>query len=72
MQTFDGVPIEIGMLVYLLQVPVMRQHEFKIGKVEKITAKTVHVRYAKDSRWQHKPEDGVEKRYPDQLIAVKG
>lgn len=71
MKTLDGTPIEVGMKVYLLQVPVMGSHEFKTGLVEKMSAKTVSVRYAKNDRWCRVPEEQVVKRYPEQLIAVK-
>lgn len=68
--TLDGTPIEVGMLVYLLQVPVIGQHEFKVGTVHKISDKTVHVSYPKKDRWGTR-ENGIVKRYPEQLIAVK-
>lgn len=71
MKTLDGTTIELGMEVYLLQVPVIGQHEFKIGTVHKITDKTVHVSYPKKDRWGTR-ENVIVKRYPDQLIAKKG
>lgn len=69
MKTLDGTPIELGMEVYLLQVPVHGQHEFKIGKVEKLTDKVVHVSYDR-ARWVS-VENTTVKRYPEQLIAKK-
>lgn len=70
--TFDGVPIVEGMEVILLQVPVMGQHEFKHGKVVKISAKTVHVEYMRKERWSYNGEEpATVKRQPEQLIAVR-
>lgn len=71
MKTLDGTPIELGTEVYLLQVPIIGQHEFKVGTVHKITDKTVHVSYPKKDRWGTR-ENVIVKRYPDQLIAKKG
>jgi hypothetical protein len=70
MKTLDGTPITVGMKVYLLQVPVLGQHEFKVGIVERVSDKTVHVNYPKKDRWGSR-ENGTVKRYPEQLIAKK-
>lgn len=68
MKTLDGTPIEVGLVVYLLQVPVVSGHEFKVGMVEKITAKTIHVSYTRKDRWGEN-ENTTVYRYPEQLIA---
>ena len=69
--TLDGTEIKEGMEVYLLQVPVVREHEFKIGKVVKVSAKTVHVSYNRKERWMREDEIATVKRQPYQLIAVE-
>lgn len=69
--TLDGTEITVGMEVYLLQVPVMREHEFKIGKVVKISDKTVHVSYNRSDRWSREDEIAIVKRQPHQLITVE-
>lgn len=72
MKTFDGTIIEVGAKVYILQVPVLRQHEFKIGTVVKVTDKQVWVQYERcSSRYNYEPEVQVVKRYPEQLIAMQ-
>jgi len=71
MQTLDGVSIEEGLKVYLLQTPVLQQHEFLIGTVVKISSKTVHVQCFKRDKW-YSVKESVVLRSPNQLIAVRG
>ena len=69
MKTLNGKTIEVGMKVYLLQVPVLRQHTFKVGTVVRLTEKCIHVEYdRRDSRYSREDNVDVVKRYPDQLI----
>lgn len=72
MISLNGVKLEVGMKVYLLQVPVQGDHKFKIGTVEKITDKTVHVNYEREERYRRGAEavSATVKRYPQQLITV--
>lgn len=72
MKTLDGVEIQVGMQVYLLQVPILGQHEFKIGTVTKLSERQVTVLYAKRDRWSRGDENRLEevRRYPEQLLAV--
>ena len=72
MKTLDGVEIQIGMQVYLLQVPILGQHEFKIGTVTKLSDRQVVVEYAKEDRWSRGDDSRLSevRRYPAQLLAA--
>lgn len=70
MISLNGVKLEVGMKVYLLQVPVQGDHKFKIGTVEKITDKTVLVNYEREERYCRVAVSTTVKRYPQQLITV--
>lgn len=72
MKTLDGIEIQVGMQVYLLQVPILGQHEFKIGTVTKLSDRQVVVEYAKEDRWSRGADSRLSevRRYPDQLISV--
>jgi hypothetical protein len=43
MKSLNGIELEVGQEVWLLQTPVIRDHEYILGKVTKVNAKTVTV-----------------------------
>lgn len=43
MLSFNGVEIEVGQKVCVLQTPIVREHTFLTGEVVALTKKTVQV-----------------------------
>ena len=62
-----GNNLEVGDSVLLLQVPVIGDHEFVLGKVLQFTAKKVKIEVLKRDRWSEASVCEV-LRYPEQLI----
>lgn len=66
-----GRELSVGDEVLLLQVPVIGDHEFIIGKVLQFTPKKVKIETKVKGRWSRKdPEVTTVLRYGDQLIKI--
>lgn len=65
----NGLELEVGAKVLVLQVPIVGSHEFVDATVVRLTSKQVVVEYLHKDRWG---SNGMRefKRYPEQVIVV--
>lgn len=70
MKSINGVEIEVGQEVFVLQTPIIGEHQFVKGVVVKISPKTVSV----EGLFKEKYIRGFVRkrvnRYPEQIFVV--
>lgn len=66
----QGNTLAVGDSVLLLQIPVIGDHEFILGKVLQFTKKKVKIEVTKRDRWGSTGNVEV-LRYPDQIFKTQ-
>ena len=70
MKSFNGVELEVGQKVIVLQVPVIGEHQFVHAEVKSISHKTVLVEGFFHERWIRGLTRKEVRRYAHQIIVL--
>lgn len=70
MKSFNGVDLEVGMKVVVLQTPIIHDHKFVMAEVVKINAKTVSVEGWFDEKYVRGLTKMTVNRYGHQVIVL--